>query len=458
MPTRLRRSGPARRLAAPAGDSAAGARRARRSTSLRGVGPALDKKLAQARAAHGARPARAPAAPLRDGRAASGGSPSCCGEEEVAIAGEVRSVSVRRPRRNLAIVNARRRATRAARSSRVWFNQPGSRRSCSPGRTCGCAASWGATASRSRRTTSTARGDGRLRAGLSRPARRCTPQRLRGLVERALPARARPARPAAGRAEAARGAAAAARRALRRCTARARSRRRRRGRRRLAFDELLLLQVGLARRAARARGGGRAGARRAGRADRALPRGAAVRAHARTRSGRSREIDGDLARDGADAAAAAGRRRLRQDGGRALRAAARGRERAAGRADGADRDARRAALPDDRGALRASSASRCRAADELGRQARARRARRDDRRRHARADPGGRRAARPRGRGRRRAAPLRRRAARGAGRGPRAARPAHDRDADPAHARADASTATSPCPRSRSRRRRASRS
>ena len=37
------------------------------------------------------------------------------------------------------------------------------------------------------------------------------------------------------------------------------------------------------------------------------------------------EIDGDLARRGADAAAPAGRRRLREDGGRALRAAARGR-------------------------------------------------------------------------------------------------------------------------------------
>ena len=57
--------------------------------------------------------------------------------------------------------------------------------------------------------------------------------------------------------------------------------------------------------------------------------------------------------------------------------------------------------------------------------------------RHARADPGGRRSRERRGRRRRRAAPLRRRAAQGAGGGPHAARPAHDRDADPAHARAD---------------------
>ena len=67
-------------------------------------------------------------------------------------------------------------------------------------------------------------------------------------------------------------------------------------------------------------------------------------------------------------------------------------------------------------------------ADRLGRRA--------DRRRHARADPEGGRLPRSRGRGRRRAAPLRRRAALGARRGAQPARPPHDRDADPAHARA----------------------
>ena len=85
----------------------------------------------------------------------------------------------------------------------------------------------------------------------------------------------------------------------------------------------------------------------------ALPRRAAVRADrapgARDRRDRPRPRAHD-----ADAAAAAGRRRLGQDGRRALRAAARGRERPAGRADGADRDARRAALPDARAALRAA--------------------------------------------------------------------------------------------------------
>src|SRR6202042_2714085 len=55
---------------------------------------------------------------------------------------------------------------------------------------------------------------------------------------------------------------------------------------------------------------------------------------------RSRAVD-------ADATAADGRGRVRQDGRRALRAAARGRAWLAGRADGADRAAGRAALRDD---------------------------------------------------------------------------------------------------------------
>ena len=59
-----------------------------------------------------------------------------------------------------------------------------------------------------------------------------------------------------------------------------------------------------------------------------------------------------------------------------------------------------------------------------------------DRGRHARADPEGGRLPRPRRRRRRRAAPLRRRAALGARRGAQPARPPHDGDADPAHARA----------------------
>jgi hypothetical protein len=125
-------------------------------------------------------------------------------------------------------------------------------------------------------------------------------------------------------------------------------------------------------------------------------------------------------------------RLLQGDGRRAVRAAARRRERAAGRADGADCDARGAALPHARAAVHAARRRR-RAAHRRGEGER----RRTDRRRHARAHPARRRLSRPRRRGRRRAAPLRRRAAAGAGRAALAARAAHDGDADPAHARAD---------------------
>ena len=144
------------------------------------------------------------------------------------------------------------------------------------------------------------------------------------------------------------------------------------------------------------------------------------------------EIDADLARHGSDAAPPAGRRGLGQDGRCALRASARRRTTTPGCADGADRDARRATLPHDRGAVCAARRSR-RAADEL----REERSRRGAGRRHARVDPGRHRAAAARGGRDRRAASLRRRAAQGARRGAVAARAAHDGDADPANARAD---------------------
>ena len=112
----------------------------------------------------------------------------------------------------------------------------------------------------------------------------------------------------------------------------------------------------------------------------------------------------------------------------------------AGRADGADRDARRAALPDAGAALRAARRA-LRAAHRLGRleedPRRDRERRRADRGRHARADPARRRVRRSRRRGRRRAAPVRCRAANRARREPLDACAAHDGDADPAHARAD---------------------
>ena len=78
---------------------------------------------------------------------------------------------------------------------------------------------------------------------------------------------------------------------------------------------------------ARAGAGDRAGARRAGRAARALPRGAAVRADRAPGAGDRGHRPRPRARR-ADAAAAPGRRRLGEDGGRALRAPARGRARA----------------------------------------------------------------------------------------------------------------------------------
>ena len=68
------------------------------------------------------------------------------------------------------------------------------------------------------------------------------------------------------------------------------------GRQRLAFDELLLLQLGLARRTRERERGRCAGARRAGRADRAVPRRAAVRADQHQERAIA-EIDRDLARD-----------------------------------------------------------------------------------------------------------------------------------------------------------------
>ena len=204
------------------------------------------------------------------------------------------------------------------------------------------------------------------------------------------------------------------------------------GRQRLAFDELLVLQLALARRTAE----------REEQVAAALPEPGELIGRYRAAlpfeltEHQEEAIAGDRRRPrahDADAAPAPGRRRLGQDGRRALRAPAGGRGRPPGRADGADRDARRAALPHDRGPVHGAR-RQLRARHRLGQVEDRRPGGR--RRRHARADPEGLRVPRPRRRRRRRAAPLRRRAALGARRGPRAARPAHDGDADPAHARA----------------------
>ena len=90
-------------------------------SSLSGVGPALEKRLAKlglrrVRDLLEHRPHRYEAA-VPERRIAD-----LLAEEEAAIAGEVRSVSVRRPRRNLAIVNAR-VGDDSGEIVAVWFNQ-----------------------------------------------------------------------------------------------------------------------------------------------------------------------------------------------------------------------------------------------------------------------------------------------------------------------------------------------
>jgi len=213
-------------------------------STLSGVGPALEKKLAKlglrtVRDLLEHRPHRYEAAvperPITD----------LLIGEEAAIAGEVRSVSVRRPRRNLAIVNAR-VADASDEIVAVWFNQAWLVDKLQPGTHV------------------------RLRGQLKRngfqvrsydlngvaatadfapvyPATEdVTPQRLRGLVERALPTAGDLPDPLPAELKS------AERLPLRADALWALHRPRsleegEAGRRRLAFDELLVLQVGLAR-------------------------------------------------------------------------------------------------------------------------------------------------------------------------------------------------------------------
>ena len=100
----------------------------------------------------------------------------------------------------------------------------------------------------------------------------------------------------------------------------------------------------------------------------ALSRRAPVHAHRRAGARDRRDRPRSRPHD-ADAAAAPGRRRLGQDGRRARDAPARRRGGPAGSADGADRGARRAALPHDRGHLHRARRAR-RAADERARRRR----------------------------------------------------------------------------------------
>jgi len=131
------------------------------------------------------------------------------------------------------------------------------------------------------------------------------------------------------------------------------------GRRRLAFDELLLLQVAIARRRREREAEVAPQLPEPGELVRALPQGAPVPPH-RASGALDRRDRRRPAADDADAAPAAGRRRLGEDRGRALCAAASRGSPTPGSADGADRDAGRAALSSRSRSLAARSASRAR--------------------------------------------------------------------------------------------------
>jgi ATP-dependent DNA helicase RecG len=213
-------------------------------SSLAGVGPALEKKLAKlglrsVRDLLEHRPHRYEAA-VPERRIAD-----LLAEEETAIAGEVRSVSVRRPRRNLAIVQAR-VADESDEITAVWFNQAWLAEKLQPG-------------TRVRLRGQLKRNGFQVRSydlnGVAATAdfapvypasEEVTPQRLRSLVERALPHARDLPDPLPAELKVAEGLPlrADALWALHRPRSLAEGEA---GRRRLAFDELLVLQVGLAR-------------------------------------------------------------------------------------------------------------------------------------------------------------------------------------------------------------------
>jgi ATP-dependent DNA helicase RecG len=213
-------------------------------SSLAGVGSAFEKKLAKlglrtVRDLLEHRPHRYEAA-VPERRIAD-----LLAEEETAIAGEVRSVSVRRPRRNLAIVQAR-VADESDEITAVWFNQAWLAEKLQPG-------------TRVRLRGQLKRNGFQVRSydlnGVAATAdfapvypasEEVTPQRLRGLVERALPhARDVPdLLPAELKVAESLPLRADALWALHRPRSVDEGEA---GRRRLAFDELLVLQVGLAR-------------------------------------------------------------------------------------------------------------------------------------------------------------------------------------------------------------------
>jgi ATP-dependent DNA helicase RecG len=212
--------------------------------SLSGVGPSLEKELAKLglrslRDLLEHRPHRYETA-VPERRIAD-----LLAGEETAIAGEVRSVSVRRPRRNLAIVNAR-VGDESGEIVAVWFNQAWLEEKLQPG-------------THVRLRGQLKRNGFQVRShdlnGVSATAdfapvypasEEVPPKRLRALVERALPhARDLPdALPAPLKVSERLPLRADALVALHRPRSEEEGEE---GRRRLAFDELLVLQVGLAR-------------------------------------------------------------------------------------------------------------------------------------------------------------------------------------------------------------------
>src|SRR5947207_8732210 len=214
------------------------------SESLPGVGPALSKKLAKlglctVRDLLEHRPFRYEAA-VPERKIAD-----LLAEGETAIAGEVRRVSVRRPRRNLAIVQAR-VADDTGEVTAVWFNQAWLADKLQPG-------------TRVRLRGQLKRNEFAVRSydlnGVSATAdfapvypasEEVTPKRLRGLVEQALELSPDEPDPLPASLKASEGL------PLRADALVALHRPRsldegEHARRRLAFDELLVLQVGLAR-------------------------------------------------------------------------------------------------------------------------------------------------------------------------------------------------------------------
>ena len=326
--------------------------------TLPGVGPALSKKLAKLglrtlRDLVEHRPHRyEPAVPER--RIAD-----LLAEEETAISGQIGRVSVRRPRRNLAILQAR-VSDGSGEITAVWFNQAWLEEKLKPG-------------TRVRLRGQLKRNGFQVRSydlnGVAATAdfapvypasEEVTPKRLRGLVARVLPTRTRPADPlpAELKAREALPLRADALVALHRPRSEAQGEE---ARRRLAFDELLVLQ---ARAGARTRVGHEA--------EHARPLGEPGELTRRYRDLLPFELTPRPGRTRSARSTATWRgtppmhRLLQGDVGSgktvvALYAlSARGRDRLRRGADGADRDAGRAALPHRR--ARSARARRARAA------------------------------------------------------------------------------------------------